>query len=359
MGTELPDADNYSLLLQEFGKNIIDDLETRYPAAFDALLKRTDQELRVIIELQNRTAGIFRELATLHGIDNVQSLEVIMRSLVESSFRQTREDIKNIGAGKVMISVAGPGGAGKDTVLNALGNLLQKTQVKKAVCITTRAIRADDVPGESYHFKTQQDIIGLLRSTRISEENVEALRNLGIDNVSIGGHFDEPLLELIKQKSSPEGLTIFLKAIEGAEEYPLYLTFNPGRGWYTILNTEVDRASKSQLSVVIEDPMIVTNIITSQRERDPKFLGKVICVLPPHPIIIHMALRAIMRDEILALKQLPFEQLISTIGERQIALMNEFLKIPKELFILVVNDQLENGIPTVSYDLLDLFQPSE
>lgn len=356
MSTELPNTKNKELLQNTFGEEIVNDLQERYPQALNALLMREPIQIEKILSLQTQIEDIIHKLAAQLGINESMGVVDVMHSLSSSTLEQTKRELESMNSGKVMISVAGPGGAGKDTVLKGLITLLEGTHIDKAVCTTTRAVRADDTPGKSYHFKDQEYIENLLTSAKISDEHVLTLGSLGISNINVGDRFSKELLEKIKDKSGVRGITIFFESVEGVEEHALYLTYNPGRGWYTILNTEVNRAAQSPISVVIEDPQIVTRIIQSREAKDRNFLGKVICVLPPHPIIMHMALRAISRDEILANRELSFEQLMSTIGERQIALVNEFSRIPSKFFILVVNDRLQDGIPTASYLLADVFK---
>lgn len=352
MSNENPENNTRSLLINAIGQDTVTDLEQKYPAAFLALLKRDENQIKQILQLQSKVAEILQKLAQSQGIFNETDPEIIMNALATSTLHRTKEELDNRKGGKVMISVAGPGGAGKDTVLNGLKTL--GVSIEKAVCTTTRAQRTDDIPGQSYHFKTEQEIIELVQNVEVSDDLASQLEKLGITNTK-GKRLDSDLLTQIQLASGQIGCTIFLEAKNTEEDYPLYLTYNPGRGWYTVLQSEIDRACNFNLSVLIEDSEIVTKIIRSQQSKNPNLLGKVICVLPPHPVILHMALRAINRDEVLANRELPFDQLMSTIGERQIALMNEFSQIPAEMFMLVVNDKLQDGLPVASHQLRETF----
>lgn len=50
--------------------------------------------------------------------------------------------------------ISGPSGAGEDSVINGLAQIMP---IEKVVTTTTRQPRRDDIPGYSYHFITPQD----------------------------------------------------------------------------------------------------------------------------------------------------------------------------------------------------------
>lgn len=68
-----------------------------------------------------------------------------------------------------MLILIGKSGSGKTTIREAL---VKDYGFKKAVSHTTRPMRADDVPGETYHFVTEDEFKRLLADGEIVESTV-------------------------------------------------------------------------------------------------------------------------------------------------------------------------------------------
>ncbi len=351
---------NFTKLTDAFKPAVVEDLSSRYPKAFVSLLRRDPAEIDQVLALQSKAEGVILSIANSNiGNSKDRSVTNLISELQDRTLGDTKKEIDSQPGARAFISFTGQGGAGKDTVMT---NFLDKMEAEglsavKVVCSTTREPRPGEKDGEAYHFINDDKIFSLLSNVNITSELVSQLTTLGINFK--GDKFTKELLDEIKEKTASKGATLFFDNTAEQASAPIYLTYNPGRGWYTIVNSAVTAANeKSPLSLVIEDPMIVTRVIESSKAKNPDLIGKIICVLPPHPMILHMALRAITRDEVLAEKTEPLsaESLFSTIGERQLDILRDFSRIPKDMLIILVNDKFENGVTLASTQLFDAFK---
>jgi len=352
---------NLETLQTALTHEIVADLSGRYPEAFESLLNRDPDEIKQILDLQTRAEEIVRQMGN-SDMDSPQcnlNFRDLVTGLQDKTLSAARAEIEKKERAKLFMSFTGPGGAGKDTVTNDFVALMEQDGIQsaKVKVSTTRDQRPGEVEGKDYYFIDDEKLLELLSRVDFSEDLRSQLEKLGI-NPAVDG-FNKELLEEIKTKNESKGVTLFFDNSANKTSVPIYLTYNPGRGWYTIVTDEVtDATEKSPLALAIEDPKIVVKVIEASMANDPSLIGKIVCVLPPHPMIFHMALRAITRDEILAKKSEPLssESLFSTIGERQLDILHDFTEIPTQMLVVVVNDKFENGLTTASVQLHDAFK---
>ena len=83
-----------------------------------------------------------------------------------------RDDHRYLGApGAMLVIISGPSGVGKDTIIEALRQREGSRQYRFVVTCTTRAPRAGEVRGESYHFLTLDEYQQRRRDGLLLEAN--------------------------------------------------------------------------------------------------------------------------------------------------------------------------------------------
>ena len=177
--------------MKKEGKIYIDELKKKsvgerpiYPAeVLENILKRNEY-LTEALELQERANNFILSLGKTFGIEPV-SPKKTQKKLHEKSLRNFSRKMNRESNPKIFIALAGPGGAGKDTVFENAEKELSNGGLS-VVRINKFTTRDSSRPG-AYHFRKDIDELhGELGDLFVTEDEVDRLRKyLRIDTKNI------------------------------------------------------------------------------------------------------------------------------------------------------------------------------
>jgi hypothetical protein len=286
---------------------------------------RLQQESLKLDELQARWNEGIGKLKGYFGVeeeyDNPNNL---LRSLEQKTLEEFDIDERPI-----VLGFAGPGGAGKGTVREQLGDSVKSLQ---GVNSTTRDRRDYEVDGIHYHFVTTEDLV---EGTSLTDDSIELVKEF----LNISGDFvlTSKVLDDIGNKIENENIKDGITLTVNQDSKYLNLTYRPGRGWYGMSSDTFEGLRTGDLVTIEESGPNLVLIGESFNKQEINY--SVVYILPPQPIARTMAKRALLRDGI----DQSSENLFSTIGERQVnefEVMVELLLKSDVSFILLVNDDL-------------------
>lgn len=214
----------------------------------------------------------------------IDSTDNIPNSLQTKSLN----DVQRRKSNKVVLGFCGPGATGKETVAKSLG-------APKVINTTSRPARSYEVDGVHYRF------------------------------------VDEPTFHAKRENQD------FLFSHEKA-----------GRGWYGVQKNDLESVlSTSPFAVIEESPAALFTLSGVIRDEHPQtsFLG--VYLLPPDPVLAHLAYRLAKRcldagD--------PYEPVVlSTLGPRQVEEFESTIRLRRDgmPLIYVVNDDVSQAVSRI------------
>lgn len=340
---QTPDVEGYISILQ---KKTVGDIPIYAPDVLANIMDRTDY-LPQAIELQRRADAYIRDLGEAFQIEGKNTPSDIQAALTNKTLGVLKARTKEVraagGSPKFFVALAGPGGAGKDTVFENTEEQLQQEgrTVARVFKYTTReATRAG-----AYHFASDvQNLHGQLGDLPITdEEAVKIKETFGIDS-------NNNLLTL----SELEHIQDRVDAGNGTlEEWNLNLDptktslveflYRRHRGWYATDGQEiVDALQKADVAVITGNPQNLAVMVERVRKENPDIISLMVYVLPAYPSQFTSAARAIARDGI----SQDTKSLLSTTGPRQTGEMGLFVdlvttgRISRDNVVILENDAL-------------------
>jgi hypothetical protein len=332
-------------------QDLIEEIQQRYNAEVMAAVQKHREGL---VKLQETVDGLLKVFVDTFG--EVSDLKEISQQTLKGLEDELKDKIEKGITPIVFFGLVGPGGAGKDTVLENARTLLENNgnTTSMVVYCTTREQRAYEENGVHYNFMSVDKMESDLKSLELSEGLKKDLSDkLGVNLENIENLTPE-ILNDIEKVIIEKGLAgypfqIDLSNTPVENGHILSLTYKSGRGWYMITSDDVLKKIEGNRMVgIIEDPLNLHRVAEWLSKGREDIVSRVVCVVPPQPFIGHMAARALNRDGL----DLSWDKLASTVGDRQIGLLEDvFTQIPAKDLVLLVNDEFNDGMTVAGQQL--------
>ena len=236
-----------------------------------------------IIPILNSWNNALNKVKHAFNLDD-SNLENLPTRLHQITFENTKNDFHQKNKSKIVIGIAGPGACGK-------GTLVESLNLPKVVNTTTRPARSYEIDQVHYHF----------------------LNDLSFQNMIDNGDF-------------------------------LSVTNRPGRGLYGIEKNSLSNIlNKSKVAIIEENPETLFKIQQSVQENNPSVYFSINYILPPQPIVLHLATRLAKRS--LESNGDFLNSINSTLGQRQIDEFESLADIAKNggnVCFFVINNNVDN-----------------
>jgi len=266
----------------DFFRQNIDDFKKNNTYPIDAinLIEKYQSQL---ISISNNWNNAINKVKSAFDI-NDSNLENLPNELHQITFEKLKNDFEKTGKNKIVIGIAGPGACGK-------GTLIESLSLPKVLNTTTRLPRSYEEDQVHYHF--------------VDDSN--------------------------------------FKKMEDNNEF-LSVTSRPGRGLYGIEKISLNNTfNKSKVAIIEENPATLFKIQESINEGDKSIYFSINYILPPQPIILHLAARLAKRC--LESNDNFLNSVNSTLGERQIEEFESLVNITKNggnVCFFVVNNNIDH-----------------
>lgn len=250
-----------------------------YPLEAINLVEKSQDQLVPIFSYWNNALN---KVKCAFNIDD-SNLENLPAKLHQITFEKLKNDFEKKGKNKIVIGIAGPGACGK-------GSLIESLNLPKVVNTTTRPARSYEIDQVHYHF----------------------LDDLSFRKMADNGDF-------------------------------LSVTDRPGRGLYGIEKASLNNTfNKSKTVNIEENPETLFKIQQSINKNDKSVYFSINYILPPQPIVLHLATRLAKRC--LESNGNFLDSIDSTLGQRQIAEFESLSDIAKNggnICFFVVNNNID------------------
>jgi hypothetical protein len=311
-----------------------------YPQAVLQNIIERPEYLLSALELQQRADSYIIKLGGAFGISDLSPAE-IQRTLTDQSLQslsaRIQEETTEGKNPKVFVALAGPGGAGKDSVFENTQEHLDADgkHVTRVFKYTTR----DAGRAGAYHFATGiEDLhmqVGDLPVT--SEEGAEIEKVFGFA-VEENRLTLENLLKIQSMVDSKDSLEEWNIRLDNEKTSFVEFLYRKNRGWYATDGNEiVEGLKESDLSVITGNPQNLAKMVEWVSRTHPEIIPLMVYVLPAYPSQFTSAARALARDGV----EQDTKALMSTTGPRQTDEMGMFVDLvtsnaldPKNVVIL-------------------------
>ena len=251
-----------------------------YPLEAINLVEKSQDQL---ISILNSWNNALNKVKYAFNIED-SNLENLPTRLHKITFESIKNDFQQKNKNKIVIGIAGPGACGK-------GSLIESLNLPKVINTTTRPARSYEIDQVHYHF----------------------LDDLSFRNMADNGDF-------------------------------LSVTDRPGRGLYGIEKNNLNNIfNKSNIAIIEENPETLFKIQQSINKNDKSIYFSINYILPPQPIVLHLATRLAKRC--LESNGNFLDSIDSTLGQRQIAEFESLSDIAKKggnICFFVVNNNIDH-----------------
>ena len=256
-----------------------------YPIeAINLVEKHQDQLVPILANWDSALIKI-RSAFNLHN----SSLETLPTNLHQVTFEKVKNDFEKSSKNRIVIGIAGPGACGK-------GSLVESLALPKVLNTTTRSPRSYEIDNLHYHF---------------------------VDDFTFH-----------KMESNQEFLSV---------------TPRPGRGLYGVEKTILENTfNQSKMAIIEENPVTLFNIKQSLEKDKKSTYFSINYILPPQPIILHLATRLAKRS--IESNSNFLDSIDSTLGQRQIDEFESLIDINKNggnICFFVINNNVDQIASTI------------
>ncbi|MDD4785160.1 MAG: hypothetical protein PHH12_01775 [Candidatus Shapirobacteria bacterium] len=235
-----------------------------YPTQAINLVERHQEQLVPILGNWNNA---LTRIKLAFNLDN-SSLETLPTKLHQITFEKVKNDLEKSSKNRIVIGIAGPGACGK-------GSLVESLNLPKVLNTTTRPPRSYEIDNLHYHFVND---------------------------------------------------SIFHK-MEACHEF-LSVTPRPGRGFYGVEKKSLENTfSQSKMAIIEENPDTLFKIQQSLEKDRKSTYFSINYILPPQPIILHLATRLAKRS--IETNGNFLDSIDNTLGQRQIDEFESLIDINK------------------------------
>lgn len=316
----------------------------------DNILSR-ESYLEQAMQLQHRADEYIQNMGSVFSIEMIDPAD-ILHSLTERTLQNVSSRIIEIAEDegkrpKIFLALAGPGGAGKDTVFeNAAEDL--STAGENVGRVSKFTTRDSSRPG-AYHFRdTIVELHKELGDVHITDEEAEKLQSLGVNTE--GHKLGLESLQSIQTLVEDGEFTEWNIELDRTSGSLIEYVYRRNRGWYVTDGQEIVRTlADNDIAVITGNPQNLAHMMGWIKSNNDKIIPVMTYVLPAYPSQFISAARSIARDGVDQSDQ----SLLSTTGPRQTDEMGIFTELlvsgdlnPQDVLVLE-NDRLVSD-PEVS-----------
>lgn len=333
------------------GKRRLDGGDLVYPEEVLDNLRGREEYLSMALELQTKVDGCITALGRQVLGEEKKTAQRALKALTETTLaalsRRIAEKIKLGDKPKAFVALAGPGGAGKDTVF---GNATEELESKgvKVARVSKYTTRDSSRPG-AYHFKDNIGDLLLQALSKVVVTNEEATRIESIFNIKIKNNTLTPdqLAAIQKQVDEEDtSLTEWNLQLDSDHTNFVEILYRKNRGWYATDGREILKALEdSDIVAITGNPQNLAKMINWVGEKQEEIIPIMAIVLPAYPSQFTSAARTLARDGI----DQSDKELLSTTGCRQTDEMKKLTSLvtdgiikPEELVVLENDILLSN-----------------
>ncbi|MDO8513256.1 MAG: hypothetical protein Q7S37_02030 [bacterium] len=271
----------------EHNQEFLNDIESLRPLYRAEVIEMVEANIDLLLPTYDEWRNALKSVGDELGVDT-QSANEIPYGLEKVTYSSVQSGFsEEDSANPMIIGLAGPGAAGKGAFSDQLG-------FPKVINTTTRPKRSYETDGVQYHF--------------VSDEKYHALSGNGS----------------------------FLVASE-----------KPGRGLYGIQKGDLQDALEAGKAIVEESPLALAKLSKAAQEIDPRYRFTLTYVLPPSPVLPHLAAR--LANRCLDAKEDFHSQITSTTDKRQTDEFRTLVQVVRSgvSVLILVNDKVERiaGLP--------------
>jgi len=341
MTTETKTSDYYLDLMR--GK-LSPEGDRLYPEGIIKNISGRPKYLETALGLQVRADGIIIAISKGFGIQDSDP-DQALDELTNKSLGHLRELLASNSGKPVFVAVAGPGGAGKDTVLENLEDELNRGDGSgvRIGRINKHTTRDSSRPGAYIFASDTEEFHDNVGKVAVAPPEVDSLNHIFGISLSKDGVLATKEMETIEGHVDEDPAMTEWNAPLASGSEVVELIYRKNRGWYATTLGEIRKTVfASDITFVTGNPQNLSNMMAKVGEEIEGVLPIFVYIMPGYPPQFISAGRSLIRDGI----NQDDEKLLSTTGPRQTDEMQIFSDLltrddlPVDQVIVLENDRI-------------------